>query len=303
MEMNLFNQYQEHYINKSEETIGSYEVSVRQYYEFCQEKFGWDTEEKIVKSSTWSEVTLFRNFLVQKGLNPYSVNVRISGLRGFFKFLVLTHYISENPAEQVENVGTQDVEQTKDYLTEVEFKHLIKTIQTPSGKKQDRFSFTSARDAFMVGLMVTGGFRISEILSMKLGQIDVEKKDVKVVGKGKKLRSVPVSDSVIRLMNEYLAEREAIETDCDKLFINIKGTGLTRQGTNKNLKKYTERAGIQKDITNHSLRHTAITNMIDKGVGVERTQVIVGHSDSATTSRYYKDHLSTSVPESYFPEF
>lgn len=303
MQVQLFKHYQEHYINKSEETIGSYEVSVRQYYEFCQEKFGWDTEEKIIESSTWSEVTLFRNFLVQKGLNPYSVNVRISGLRGFFKFLVLTHRISENPAERVENVGTQDVDQTKDYLTEVEFRHLIKTIQTPSGKKQDRFSFTSARDAFMVGLMVTGGFRISEILSMKLGQIDTVKKEVKVVGKGKKLRSVPVSDAVIKLMDTYLEEREAMETDCDRLFVNIKGGSLTRQGTNKNLKKYTERAGIQKDISNHSLRHAAITHMIEKGLGVERTQVIVGHSDSATTARYYRDHLDVSVPENYFPEF
>lgn len=303
MEMKLFNEYEEHYINKSDNTLGSYKDSVHSYYSFCEEQLGYQTEEEIISKTTWSEITRWRNFLIKSGLSPYSVNVRICGVRSFFKFLVLTHRVQSNPAEEVENVGTQSVEQHKDYLTEAEFKHLIEVIKTPSGKKQDRFSFTSTRDAFMVALMVTGGFRISEILEMKIGQIDTEHKQVKVIGKGNKLRTVPVSSSVIKLMETYLTERATVATDCDSLFVNLKGTGMTRQGTNKNLKKYCERAGIDKDISNHSLRHSAITNMIDKGIDVARVQVIAGHSDSKTTARYYKDHLDTQVDENYFPEF
>lgn len=301
MEMKLFNEYEEHYINKSDNTLGSYKDSVHSYYTFCEEQLGYQTEEEVISKTTWSEITRWRNSLVKSGLSPYSVNVRICGVRSFFKFLVLTHRVSSNPAEEVENVGTQAVEQHKDYLTEQEFKHLIEVIKTPSGKKQDKFSFTSARDAFMVALMVTGGFRISEILDMKLGQIDTEHKQVKVVGKGNKLRIVPVSSSVIKLMETYLAERASLSTECDSLFVNLKGTGMTRQGTNKNLKKYCERAGINKDISNHSLRHSFATAMVDKGVPVAKLQVLMGHADSSVTSLYYARHLDVSSMSDELP--
>ena len=303
MEMKLFNEYEEHYINKSDNTLISYRNSVESYYKFCEEKLGLASENEIIKTTTWSEVTRWRNILVKDGLSPYSVNVRISGLRSFFKFLVLTHRINSNPVEEVENVGTKAVEQHRDYLTEAEFLHLIDVIKTPSGKKQDRFSFTSKRDAFLVGLFVTSGLRISELLSLKLGQINVETKSVKVVGKGSKLRVVPVSSSVINLMHEYLTERATVATDTDSLFINIKGGKLSPQGTNQNIKKYCERAGIEKHISAHCLRHSFITTMAEKGVPVARIQVIVGHSDSSTTARYYKDHLDTTIEEDFFPEF
>ena len=114
---------------------------------------------------------------------------------------------------------------------------------------------------------------------------------------------VPVSSAVIKLMQEYLEERTTVATDCDILFINIKGGKLSPQGTNQNIKKYCERAGIEKHISAHCLRHSAITNMIDKGVPVARVQVIAGHSDSATTARYYKEHLDTMVDDNFFPEF
>ena len=303
MQMKLFNEYEEHYINKSDNTLISYRNSVESYYKFCEEKLGLASEEEVIKATTWSEVTRWRNTLVKDGLSPYSVNVRISGLRSFFKFLVLTHRISSNPVEEVENIGTKAVEQHRDFLTEAEFLHLIDVIKTPSGKKQDRFSFTSKRDAFLVGLFVTSGLRISELLSLKVGQIDTETKSVKVVGKGSKLRTVPVSSAVIKLMQEYLAERATVATDSDSLFVNIKGGKLSPQGTNQNIKKYCERAGIEKHISAHCLRHSAITNMIDKGVPVARVQVIAGHSDSSTTARYYKEHLDTMIDDNFFPEF
>lgn len=298
--MRYFENYKEHYINKSGTTMDNYEIAVKQYYDFMESK-GARTEEEVIQRSTWSEVTMFRNYLVQKGLNPYSINMRLSSLRSFFKFLVLSHIISENPAEKVESLGTEGVEQNRDFLTEQEYLTLIRTIKTRSGKKQDKFEFTSSRDAFMVGIMIVGGLRISEVLSLKVDQINSETKSVTVLGKGRKLRTVPLNTSVINLMNEYLAERDKVETESDLLFLNIKGKGLTRQGTNQNIKKYCERCGIEKDITNHSLRHSALTSMIERGVDVARVQVIAGHTDSKTTSRYYAGHLSTDVDENMLP--
>ena len=299
MEMKLFNEYEEHYINKSDNTLISYRNSVESYYKFCEEKLELASEEEVIKATTWSEVTRWRNTLVKDGLSPYSVNVRISGLRSFFKFLVLTHRINSNPVEEVENVGTKAVEQHRDYLTEAEFLHLIDVIKTPSGKKQDRFSFTSKRDAFLVGLFVTSGLRISELLSLRVGQIDTETKSVKVVGKGSKLRTVPVSSAVIKLMQEYLEERTTVATDCDSLFINIKGGKLSPQGINQNIKKYCERAGIEKHISAHCLRHSFATAMAEKGTPVTKLQMIMGHDDPKVTARYYS-HMDVSLKEDEF---
>lgn len=299
MKMNLFNEYRLHHITKSECTLETYEVAVKQFYEFMQEQ-GFNSEEEIIQNTDWSKAVLFRNTLINKNYNPYSINNRISALRSFYKFLLLTRKVTENPFDAVENVGTNAVEQKSEFLTEDEYKKLLQTIITPSGKKQDKFYFTSKRDVFMVAMMITGGFRISEILSMRIGQIDTEKKIVKILGKGKKLRNVPLTGQVLKLMAEYLEVREDMSPVDDTLFISLRGKPMSRQATNTNIKKYAERAGIDKEITNHSLRHTALTNMAEKGMPVAKVSAIAGHTSITTTSRYV--HASTEVDEDFLPD-
>ena len=261
---------------------------------------GFTNENEIIKNTDWSKAVMFRNMLIKKEYNPYSINNRISALRSFFKFLLLTRKVQENPFDSVENVGTNGVEQRSSYLTESEYKKLLQVIITPNGKKQDKFYFTSKRDVFMVAMMITGGFRISEILSMQLDQINIEKKFVQVLGKGKKLRKIPLSGQVLKLMEEYLAVRNDVNPVDDTLFISIKGKPLSRQATNENIKKYTARAGIDKPITNHSLRHTALTSMAEKGMPVAKVSAVAGHTSIATTSRYV--HVSTEVDEEFLPD-
>ena len=125
--MNLFNEYKLHYITKSECTLETYEVAIKQFYEFMNEQ-GFLTEDEIIKNADWSKAVMFRNTLVKKEYNPYSINNKISGLRSFFKFLLLTRRVAENPFNAVENVGTNGVEQKSSYLTEDEYKRLLKTI-------------------------------------------------------------------------------------------------------------------------------------------------------------------------------
>lgn len=297
--MNLFNEYKLHHIEKSECTLETYEVAVKQFYDFMNEQ-GFTSENEIIKNTDWSKAVMFRNMLIKKEYNPYSINNRISALRSFFKFLLLTRKVQENPFDSVENVGTNGVEQRSSYLTESEYKKLLQVIVTPNGKKQDKFYFTSKRDVFMVAMMITGGFRISEILSMQLDQINIEKKFVQVLGKGKKLRKIPLSGQVLKLMEDYLAVRNDVNPVDDTLFISIKGKPLSRQATNENIKKYTARAGIDKPITNHSLRHTALTSMAEKGMPVAKVSAVAGHTSIATTSRYV--HASTEVDEEFLPD-
>jgi integrase/recombinase XerD len=301
MEMKLFNEYVKHYKYKSENTIESYEQAVKQYYEFMNVN-GYDTEDDIIKNSSWSNLIMFRNMLEEKQLNPYTINARLSGLKSFFNFLVYARIISENPMDTIEKVSTNSVEQSTDFLTHEEYMRLLDIIGTKlPNVKQDNFEYVSKRDLLMVGLVLQTGLRISEVLSLTVNQIDTENKRIRVLGKGKKLRDVVFTDDVLTLLQDYTDVRNTLDIkDTDILFLSRTGKKLSRQNINVNLKKYCERAGIEKNITPHSLRHTSITQMGESGMSVAKISAVAGHSSTTTTSRYL--HIKTEVEEQYIPK-
>ena len=301
MEMKLFNEYVKHYKYKSENTIESYEQAVKQYYEFMNVN-GFNTEDDIISNSSWSNLIMFRNMLEEKQLNPYTINARLSGLKSFFNFLVYARIISENPMDTIEKVSTNSVEQKTDFLTHEEYMRLLNIIGTKlPNVKQDNFEYVSKRDLLMVGLVLQTGLRISEVLSLTVNQIDTENKRIRVLGKGKKLREVVFTDDVLTLLQDYTDVRNTIEIkDTDILFLSKNGKKMSRQNINVNLKKYCERAGIDKNITPHSLRHTSITQMGESGMSVAKISAVAGHSSTTTTSRYL--HIKTEVEEQYIPK-
>lgn len=301
MEMKLFNEYVKHYKYKSENTIESYEQAVKQYYEFMNVN-GYNTEDDIISNSSWSNLIMFRNMLEEKQLNPYTINARLSGLKSFFNFLVYARIISENPMDTIEKVSTNSVEQSTDFLTHEEYIRLLNIIGTKlPNVKQDNFEYVSKRDLLMVGLVLQTGLRISEVLSLTVNQIDTENKRIRVLGKGKKLRDVVFTDDVLMLLQDYTDVRNTLDIkDTDILFLSRTGKKLSRQNINVNLKKYCERAGIEKNITPHSLRHTSITQMGESGMSVAKISAVAGHSSTTTTSRYL--HVKTEVEEQYIPK-
>ena len=301
MEMKLFNEYVKHYKYKSENTIESYEQAVKQYYEFMNVN-GYNTEDDIISNSSWSNLIMFRNMLEEKQLNPYTINARLSGLKSFFNFLVYAKVISENPMDTIEKVSTNSVEQNTDFLTHEEYMRLLNIIGTKlPNVKQDNFEYIRARDLLMVGLVLQTGLRISEVLSLTVNQIDTENKRIKVLGKGKKLRVVSFTDDVLTLLQDYTNMRNTIDIkDTDILFLSKNGKKMSRQNVNVNLKKYCERAGIDKNITPHSLRHTSITQMGESGMSVAKISAVAGHSSTTITSRYL--HIKTEVEEQYIPK-
>ena len=239
MEMKLFNEYVKHYKYKSENTIESYEQAVKQYYEFMNVN-GFNTEDDIIKNSNWSNLIMFRNMLEEKQLNPYTINARLSGLKSFFNFLTYARVISENPMDTIEKVSTNSVEQSTDYLTHEEYVRLLNIIGTKlPNVKQDNFDYVSKRDLLMVGLMLQTGLRISEILNLTVNQIDTENKKIKVLGKGKKLRTVSFTNDILTLLKDYTDVRNTLDIkDVEILFLSRTGKKLSRQNVNTNLKKY-----------------------------------------------------------------
>lgn len=288
MNMILVEKFNMLYTDKSRNTMENYTKSVLDFYKFMQDKFNCQTEDEIIKSTDWLQAQTFRNSLIDKGLNPKTINNTLSGLRSYFKFLILAREIEVNPFRDIEQVSTKSVEEyERPYLEESEFEVLINTIKSQDAvKRQQNFDLTSTRDALAVGIMLKAGLRISELLSIKEDDIDENTGIVSVLGKGNKRRNVKIGQDNIQRLREYKYVRKAY-TQSDYLFVNRYGNQITRQAMNKNLKSYLDRAGLNMEISCHGLRASAATCHLRNGVRVTQVAKLLGHSDIKTTLKHY----------------
>lgn len=282
--------YEMHYsADKSEHTLKAYRLAWTTYKEFMSEKFNLVDEHSVIMNTTWSTAQMFKNWIIQKDLNPKTINNMLSGLRQYFNILLMDETIEKNPFSKVASMSTSSVDYQRPFLTEDEFEPLLETIGTKvKGKKQDAFELTSTRDQLAVGILLSSGLRISELLNIKMGEI---KKDgsLTILGKGKKLREVRISQKNIARLHKYLEVRQQYaQEDCDNLFISRYGKKPSPQSFNKNLKGYLDRAGLDTEVSAHSLRKSCATRYLRNGVDINRIAKMLGHSNIATTQIYAK---------------
>lgn len=286
---NLAELYEMHYFGeKSDNTLKNYQQGWEMFKEFAKEQYQLIQEQDIIDNVTWSMGQLFKNSLIKEGFNPKTINTVLSGLRSYFAFLVRDKVIEINPFKEVESVSTKSVTYERPYLESEEFDILMTTIATKEeGKKQDNFELTSTRDQLAVGILLSCGLRIHELLNIKVGDIQPNG-DLMVLGKGKKLRKVKISESnMIRLRTYMYVREDYAQEDCEELFISRYGKKTTPQSFHKNLKKYLQRAGLDTNISAHGLRASAATNLLRKGVRVTKIAEMLGHSDVKTTITHY----------------
>ena len=285
---NLSELYDLHFPEKSENTLASYRKSWNNYKNFMKEKFNITTDEKAIEETNWSSAQLFKNELIKKGLNPKTVNNQLSGLRSYFNFLINSQVVQDNPFVKIEGASTKCVDYERPYLVQDEFETLLNTIMTKEkGRKQDCFELTSHRDLLAVGILLTCGLRISELLNIKVGDIK-ENGSLEVLGKGKKLRRVVIGSKNLQRLAEYLEIREQyVMEDCDYLFISKYGKRPSPQSFNKNLKKYLDRADLDTSVSAHGLRASSATNYLREGVRPTQIAKLLGHSDVKTTLKHY----------------
>lgn len=282
--------YEMHYsADKSEHTLKAYRLAWTTYKEFMSEKFNLVDEHSVIMNTTWSTAQMFKNWIIQKDLNPKTINNMLSGLRQYFNILLMDETIEKNPFSKVASMSTSSVDYQRPFLTEDEFEPLLETIGTKvKGKKQDAFELTSARDQLAVGILLSSGLRISELLNIKMGEIK-EDGSLTVLGKGKKLREVRISQKNMARLHKYLEVRQQYaQEDCDNLFISRYGKKPSPQSFNKNLKGYLDRAGLDTEVSAHSLRKSCATRYLRNGVDINRIAKMLGHSNIATTQIYAK---------------
>ena len=289
MEMNNYlSEFIMFYCKDSKETASNYRRVSKEFCEYTMGQRGWNMDELVVNTNK-RDILMYIQELEGRGLSPHSINFYISAVSTFFKYLVEFDYRDKtNPCDTVQRVSTQGVEQKQEYLTEDEYTNLLQAIKVRTAKAR-KFEFTSARDILLVTLNLTVGLRCSEALNLMVEQFDSDV--ISIIGKGGKLRKFKVTDEIRTRFNEYMEVRDQAFNngeDSELLFVSVTGKELHVKDINKNLKKYCERCGIDKDITSHCLRRSCATHYLQEGIPVAQVSRLLGHSNPQTTMRYYK---------------
>ena len=213
-----------------------------------------------------------------KDLKARSLAHHITVLTSFYNFLVDEKIITNNPCENI--INTKIPKKLPIYLTEDE---INKLLDIPLHNEYDY------RNKAMLELLYATGLRISELINLKVNDVDFDECIVRVFGKGKKERIVPVADVALKYLFIYLNEYRAIilgSSLSDYMFISNSKKNISRQAFFKILKKEANRSGIEKIVSPHVLRHSFATHLLSHGANLRVIQELLGHEDISTTEIY-----------------
>jgi integrase/recombinase XerD len=230
------------------------------------------------------------------GLAPASIRRNVSAIRTYFKFLLGEGHLARDPSERLESPRRWRT--LPEVLSVAEVGQLL-----ASPVLEDPLVF---RDRAMLELAYGAGLRVSEWISIGVRDVMFDESLVRVFGKGSKERLVPIGRKAIGALATYVRElRPRLEHGDGKgvLFLNARGEPLTRMGAWKILRKYVERAGIEKHVSPHTLRHSFATHLLEGGADLRAVQEMLGHADISTTQIYThvdREYLR-SVHRQYHP--
>lgn len=223
---------------------------------------------------------------------------KLSTLRTLFKYLYTHKRILNNPAEDLENPRLQKKIPTFLTIEQVERLFNLPDIET----------FLGFRDRTLMELLYSSGLRVSEIAGLNRQDVQFEENLVRLRGKGKKERIVPVTSNALKWLKEYLNHMERhmdiddhkAEVDHEAVFLNCHGARLTTRSIDRNFEKYLMASGLSAHVTPHTIRHTIATHWLENGMDLKTIQVLLGHSALATTTIY--THVSTKLKRKVYDE-
>ncbi len=225
--------------------------------------------------------------LVDVGISPKSQARILSGIRSFYRYLVLDGYLDKDPTELLEspNLG--------EHLPEVLSTKEVDMIEDAINLEK----WEGQRNKAIIEVLFSCGLRVSELVNLKLSDLFLDEKFVRVTGKGSKQRLVPISDAAIRELNLWFIDRDAMENikpgEEDYVFLNRRGHHLTRTMILIMVKQYARDAGIEKTISPHTFRHSFATALLEGGADLRAIQAMLGHERIATTVIYTHIDMST----------
>jgi site-specific recombinase XerD len=217
------------------------------------------------------DVTDFREYLQQKKQAPATINHALTSLRVFYKWLLKTNQVADNPVEDIKPVA--ETKHAPKWLNRNEQAALIRAIRAEGNQ----------RDEAMVITLLHAGLRISELCSLEREDIVINQRsgNLTVQGKGNKTRIVPLNITARKALERWLEENPS-----GPLFPNRYGSPISTTGVYKIIAKYAYQARIEKNVSPHTLRHTFCKNLVDKNTSLDQIAVLAGHSSLDTTKQY-----------------
>ena len=234
-------------------------------------------------------------YSISKNINPRSQSRIISGLKGFFNYLIFENYRPTNPLELIESpkIGRK----LPDTLAIEEIDQLIRAIDLSSAQGE--------RNRAMLETLYGCGLRVSELTSLKISDLFFKEGFIKITGKGDKQRFVPIGDTTIKYIKLYQKEvrvhQKIAPKAQDTLFLNRRGNQLTRAMIFTIIKQLAEKAGIAKVISPHTFRHSFATHLLENGADLRAIQQMLGHQSITTTEIY--THIETSFLKQTITKF
>jgi integrase/recombinase XerD len=262
----------------SKNTIDAYKRDINLFLSFLgTQEFNKVDQNKIYK---------FISLLERKGYSPTSRRRIISAIRSFYKFLFEEGEVNYNPV-----IGVESPKVWRKFPDILSISEIKSILEAPNVN-----TYEGIRDKAILELLYATGMRISEIINLKLNEVDLNNLTVKCVGKGTKERIIPINKIAKEWINKYLEVREKLNSDSIYLFLNYLGKKFSRTGMWKVIKKYFLLAGIKRKVTPHTLRHTFATHMLQGGADLKSVQAMLGHADISTTEIY------THIDRNYLKE-
>jgi len=271
-----------HYLsvkNFSPRTIEAYQHDLSKFVEFLE-----SLNRANVKTVSRDDIGLFLSHLKNEGYKKPNSAItmarKIASIKSFFKWLTRRKVLKENPAIDIETPKIPEREPS--YLTQEEYQRLLATV------KFKATPYYCLRDLAIVGMFLGTGVRLSELVGLKLENINLQEsqESICVRGKGNKERTIPLNANVLNALATYLKKRPEVESKF--LFLSRLGDGLSTGGVYHLIKRYLKEADIKKEkVGVHSLRHTFATSLLNnQNVNIIHIQQLLGHKKLETTRRY-----------------
>ena len=259
--------------NLSQNTLSSYKNDLQKFRNFLEKN------NKTVLNADHFLILSFLSMLLDQGFSSKTISRNISSLKSFYKYLISVDHLKLNPMSNIDAPKSGLFLPTT--LT-VEETQLI--LDAPNEKRP-----IELRDKAILYALYATGMRISELISLNMHNIDLVRGSVQVIGKGGKERMIPLTDDAIKFIKIYIKEaREILNKgkDHNNLFLSTHGKQISRHSFWHRIKAYLKRVNINKDVHPHTLRHAFATHMLNNGADLRSVQLLLGHSDLATTQIY-----------------
>ncbi len=265
----------------SPNTIKAYKRDLENFLEFASTEYKYTAIKKVHYSIVRSWIV----YLVANGISNRSVNRKISSLKTYYKFLLKTEQIKENPLAKHKSLK------------------IAKTLQVPFSEKEiesvlellkEEKNFIGVRNKLMVELFYSTGMRRAELVNLKLYDISLPQKTLKVLGKRSKERIIPLLPSVTSTISEYLGYRENLNTIKDKayLFLSLKGVKIYETLVYRVINLYFSKASEKVKKSPHILRHSFATHLLNEGADLKAVKELLGHSSLASTQVYTHNSIA-----------